>query len=355
MEPPPPGSDSCFGVRSLNNSVEWIGEGTAEQIDVSQGDTQEDEVNNQVEDPAGDREEGEVKEVDEEVSPTSEAVAQAITEDISTPNPTTEGAQTISLPTQDAVETDLRDIEGNLTIRQSRTYVPTPVRIPSPALFLPVLSTSASPSNPHSPSSRSDFDSPPAISDYSTDEDQDQDQDHSAPPSPTSQNSFPSYLASEISMSMPSSPGMGYSTDPGSITGDKPREGTLRAALERERARSGGKVDDEEDEDGEEEVPDLVIPMLSLPSSSLHLSLRPYGGQVEGLKIALVGDMATSRAFLRALGESEELVDIGKRRGGGIGIIRDGRLQAVIITGLTVSQVGFPFTFINSMKKSADV
>jgi hypothetical protein len=135
-------------------------------------------------------------------------------------------------------------------------------------------------------------------------------------------------------MSMPSSPGLGYSTDESS------RQGAVLQALQRERARSGvgamlsGHLGRETGE--EEEDQDLVIPVLSLPSSSLHLSFREYEGVAEGVKIALVGDVAASRSFLRALGEKEDLVDLGKN---GVGMVRDGKLEVVFVMGLNAAQV----------------
>lgn len=145
-------------------------------------------------------------------------------------------------------------------------------------------------------------------------------------------------------MSMPSSPGLGYSTDPGSGSGSGEEPGmglgmggVLQAlALERERARSGvsrrGTVGGEK---GEEGSADLVIPMLSLPSSSLHLSLRPYRGPVDGLKIALLGEVEEAKAFLRALEDKEELVQVGRQ----VGVVRGGKLEVVLLTGMSPEQV----------------
>lgn len=218
------------------------------------------------------------------------------------------------------------------TIRPANLALPR--RAPSPAFLLPTLSTSPLPSPsssaPPSPPANSNLESPPDIlSAYSSDTD-----DHSAPPSPTSQTSLPSYLASEMSMSMPSSPGLGYSTD------ESIREGAVLQALQRERARSGVgsmlKTDRGQGNVEEAEEQDIVIPVLSLPSSSLHLSFRAYEGVVEGVKIALVGDISASRAFLRALGEREDLVNLGKS---GVGLIRDGKLEVVFILGFSEQHV----------------
>lgn len=82
---------------------------------------------------------------------------------------------------------------------------------------------------------------------------------------------------------------------------------------------------------------DLVLPMLSLPSSSLHLSLRPYTGPAEAVKIALAGSSESVKAFLRLLGHREELVDVGIK--GAVGVTRGDKLQLILLTGLSALQV----------------
>lgn len=328
VEPPPPGSDSCFGVRSLNGSVEWSSEG----LETGQAEM---EITDDL--PEGEHAGGEA--LAEREGGTEDELKVAAEDSILAPAPSLSEVA------------DKHDKLPKPTVQ--------PILVPSPTLFLPTLSTISPPESGSTRQSElQDPDHP--LSEYSTDDDGDA--ASSAPPSPTSLNSLPSYLASDISM--PSSPGIGYSTGPGSAAGRSNSRSPLRTgsggvgaalqALERERARSIGTIRrlskynhaQKGCEEEEEEAPDLVIPTLSLPSSSLHLSLRPFIGRVEGIKIALVGDAEETKAFLRLLEAQEELVEVNRAKGW-IGVMRAGELAAVLITGLSVIQVSHVTGFVN--------
>jgi hypothetical protein len=83
---------------------------------------------------------------------------------------------------------------------------------------------------------------------------------------------------------------------------------------------------------------ELVLPTLSLPSSSLHLSLRRWEGSgSRGIRVALLGSSEMEKKLVRALGEREDLVDMGRR--GEIGVVRNGKIAATLITGLGGDQV----------------
>ena len=93
--------------------------------------------------------------------------------------------------------------------------------------------------------------------------------------------------------------------------------------------------------EGEQGEDDLVLPTLSLPSSSLHMSLQraiaglgvPHGG----LKVALVGDVD---GLMDGLSERSgwELGRMGSE--GRVGILHDGKVIATIITG-TIDMVRY--------------
>lgn len=142
----------------------------------------------------------------------------------------------------------------------------------------------------------------------------------SEPSSPASYTSMPSYVASISSVSRTSSPAplnMGFDTGYTGFTGFTGRGMGAGAGT------------------GSEE---LVLPTLSLPSSSLHLSLRRWEGSgSRGIRVALLGSSEMEKKLVRALGEREDLVDMGRR--GEIGVVRNGEIAATLITGLGGDQV----------------
>lgn len=84
------------------------------------------------------------------------------------------------------------------------------------------------------------------------------------------------------------------------------------------------------EEQGED---DLVLPTLSLPSSSLHMSLQRaimgLGGTGGGIKIALVGD--DNGKVLDALGYRHGW-ELRKRGSGSVTeILRDGKVTATVL------------------------
>jgi hypothetical protein len=127
----------------------------------------------------------------------------------------------------------------------------------------------------------------------------------SEPSSPASYTSMPSYVASLSSISRTSSP----------------------APLDYGHHARGAASEE------------LVLPTLSLPSSSLHLSLRKWEGEGRGVRIVLLSN--EDKRLMRALGEREELVDMGRR--GEVGVLREDKIVATLITGLDEDQVSICF------------
>ncbi|ORY35417.1 hypothetical protein BCR39DRAFT_596150 [Naematelia encephala] len=235
----PAGSDSCFGVRSLNGSVEWeVAGGGMEQSQDPQPDSKEeddDKVDDNEEEQNGEEEEGEEDRMD---------------------SPKIQGESTISEDTPIAPP-----------------WCPLPL---SPETTLYLLSPNATTlSTPN-----------------------EQERDHpdnlSEPSSPASFTSMPTVS----SMSRTSSP-----------IGDADFRGP----------------------EG------LVLPTLSLPSTSLHMSLRRWDGEARGIKVVLLGSTGVVRRSLRELGERLELVELASR--GEVGIVRDGKVQIILVTGLGETRV----------------
>ncbi len=223
--PPPPGTDSCYGVRSLNGSVSWSGESDADPREEDRPSTSEEE-------PVESQQDHEEEE------------------------------------------------EGNdLTLE--------PFLAPSPTIIPP------SPDDKLHPLSH-------------LNDDEHLPEHPSEPSSPASFTSMPSYVASVSSVSRTSSP-IGSASD-----------------FARHIAASSGSED-------------LVLPMLSLPSTSLHMSLRRWDGEVGGIKVVVVGGQVGTQRLMKGLGERCELAEMGKK--GEVGVVRAGRMVAVLITGLNDEQV----------------
>ena len=127
------------------------------------------------------------------------------------------------------------------------------------------------------------------------------------PSSPASFTSLPSYVASLSSMSRTSSPVSGVS---GPITYHLSpyADSHKHAQAEQGLGMSSGSQE-------------LVLPTLSLPSTSLHLSLRKWDGGDGIIRIALLGSKEEAQGVIRALGERVEMVETGR----GVGILRDGK------------------------------
>ena len=173
---------------------------------------------------------------------------------------------------------------------------------------------------------------PSSTSGIDTDHEHDHDHDpytdfdsdmSSAPPSPTSLTSMPSYVASLSSASGSSSPAGPANARTDSTYGI-PASGAVLAAMAR--ARHGA---------------ELVIPELSLPSSSLHLSLRDWEGSVQGVRVVLLGPAELTKRVIRAIGEREECVSVkpGGRGKGLVGVVKADRMIGILETGVTAEQV----------------
>lgn len=83
---------------------------------------------------------------------------------------------------------------------------------------------------------------------------------------------------------------------------------------------------------------DLVLPTMNLPSSSLHMSLPKFQGEVDGIKIGVVGTAASIQELIGSL-EAEDglgLVDVGK---GLIGVTREEDLLVTLVTSNSLELV----------------
>jgi hypothetical protein len=89
------------------------------------------------------------------------------------------------------------------------------------------------------------------------------------------------------------------------------------------------------DPEGED---DLVLPTMSLPSSSLHMMLPKWAGSAEGIKIGLLGKAESIQELVRALEADNELdvLDVGK---GCIGVVRGDQLLATLFTSTSLELV----------------
>ena len=135
--------------------------------------------------------------------------------------------------------------------------------------------------------------------------------------SPASFTSLPSYVGSMSSLSRASSPVSGISG--AAISRETSYSAHHRFAGLHEREYEG-------DEAAGSRSEELVLPTLSLPSSSLHLSLPKWEGEVSGVKVVLLGAMDKAQEAIRALGAKLELVDVGE----GVGIVKDGGVVLIL-------------------------
>ena len=299
---PPVGSDSCYGVRSLESSVWADGEKPADEREVeherfsptvsdpspSPGSVQDATGSDDMGAESCASSETMTPMIDHTVLPRLQSPPLLSTTDEtlpvgSRPLPPSPSA-TLHPLDRLAATSSSRDTKIELHRRLSLAHLPT---VPS-----------SSPSVPSTPQISDDLEG------------------QSAPSSPASL-AF-SFTPSMSSVSRTSSPvsGIGY----------------------RRSHRSGlgmGMDGDEDDAEGD----DLVVPTLSLPSSSLHMSLRLYEGKVEdAVKIGLLGRAGHVGDVIRALHEVKgvELVDMGR---GAVGVVKEQRVDAVLLTFASVEQV----------------
>lgn len=138
----------------------------------------------------------------------------------------------------------------------------------------------------------------------------------SEPSSPASYTSLPSYVASLSSLSRMSSPMAGIDLD---------GEGYL--------------------DEGAEGMEGLVLPMLNLPSESLHASASGFKGKelvgdadgtAGGVVIVILGEIEVVDGLIGELRGSGEVLE---RRDGEVRIVRDGKIWARLIIGLDGDQV----------------
>lgn len=171
----------------------------------------------------------------------------------------------------------------------------------------------------------------------------------SPPSSPASLASIPSYVASASSLSRMSSPGI-------SSNGDFPRDhlslygaddhGDPHQHANHHRRRAEGlgfgfgyghsygyDSGAMSMGTGSEE---LVLPMLNLPSSSLQGLPRWQGGRGCSLKAIVLGSRDETRRLIEELREEVEVVQLGKDE---IGVVRGGKIAAVLMTGLDCDEV----------------
>ncbi|KAL7423499.1 hypothetical protein Q5752_001079 [Cryptotrichosporon argae] len=160
----------------------------------------------------------------------------------------------------------------------------------------------------------------------------------SEPSSPASFTSLPSYVASLSSLSRTSSPAWSH---PAYSPYAAPRHVPEPESEHQNDAHAYGHGYG--DAHRHRPAPDslgasneLVLPTLSLPSSSLHLSFPRTEATERGLRVAVVGPADDAKAALRTLSTSENMVDVGHGR---VGVVRDGHMVATFVLGLTVDEV----------------
>ncbi|BEJ12657.1 hypothetical protein CspHIS471_0211170 [Cutaneotrichosporon sp. HIS471] len=81
---------------------------------------------------------------------------------------------------------------------------------------------------------------------------------------------------------------------------------------------------------------ELVLPTLSLPSTSLHLGLERWNGEPAGTRVALLAGPERTRDVLGALAARRKCVQLPH---GHVGVVENGHLAATILTGLKAADV----------------
>lgn len=310
MSPPPPGTDSFYGVRSLNGSV-WS------DVDASAGSTGE------VMSPfVGEPEDDERDEVIDENEDDGEVEDRSTWQYGTTPtanNPLSR-FQDMTQGSQPTPQAQNARLEESPVLKTRMEFIP-----PSPDDTLHPLHPV---DEPHSPSFPPDLVSPTPADFYQRRlqlaqlDSESSLGSQSVPSSPASFTSLPSYVASLSSASRTSSPVSGYGQRHFSPGRDGAREVS---------GGSGG---------GD----DLVLPRLHLPSSSLHASLPRLHNVTQAtscdLKIALVGSKEQYQGVITGLlGIGIHLVDLGA---GAVGIVKEGVLAASVRLYTNVETVSSP-------------
>ncbi|ORX38623.1 hypothetical protein BD324DRAFT_370511 [Kockovaella imperatae] len=154
----------------------------------------------------------------------------------------------------------------------------------------------------------------------------------SEPSSPASFTSLPSYVGSMSSLSRTSSPISGisgpsinreFSDAVHSRIPPHYRDSSAESLLQ------GGEHLGHRSEE-------LVIPMLSLPSSSLHLSLASWHGETNMIKVVLLGEVELAREVIRVLENRVQIVHLDK---GGIGIVKNDKVVLSLTIASSVEQI----------------
>ncbi|KAL1408725.1 hypothetical protein Q8F55_005538 [Vanrija albida] len=295
--PPPPGTDSCYGVRSLEGSVEWSDAEADDGADSTESAESTDDSVPPIppqHDPAADPTSAETTR--------GESSSHDIAAPTSSRDATPEASASAASVPFAAVATDSPTAEP---------HAPPPCRADaSPAAELPAAS------HPHLAIPHH------ALLDALADA-------PSEPSSPVSNASLPSYTASLSSLSRMSSPAdwdwrhpLSSSVTALDLNHDAEYDTHSLASL-----GLGPR--------GSEE---LVLPTLSLPSTSLHLGLDRWPGAGEGTRVALLASPERTRDVLGALAARRRCVQLGR---GEVGIVdHSGEgLEATVLSGLSVAEL----------------
>lgn len=301
-EPPPQGSDSSYGVRSLNSSVEWV---DAEEDDDSDAtDTRDLSASRSRSsiDPARDQDNDRSDDLEAlETSPTPSGTPSAL------PSTHSSSSETLVpiLPSSDDISPadDTAPLAAPPPTPRELDETPTP-----PAMTLRSPERSMRTPSPHPPPFPV---ATHALLDMLADA-----PSASEPSSPASLESYPSCIASLSSLSRTSSPS----------------DWDWKHPL----SRSLAAADLENQGLGLERDAELVLPTLSLPSTSLHLGLERWPGLPSGTRIALLSSPEKSRDVLGALATRHTCVQLAH---GAVGVVNDGVLVATILTGHSVNNV----------------
>ncbi|GMK59130.1 hypothetical protein CspeluHIS016_0701450 [Cutaneotrichosporon spelunceum] len=81
---------------------------------------------------------------------------------------------------------------------------------------------------------------------------------------------------------------------------------------------------------------ELVLPTLSLPSTSLHLGLERWNGEPAGTRVALLAGPERTRDVLGALAARRKCVQLPH---GHVGVVENGHLTATVLTGLKAADI----------------
>lgn len=323
-QPPPPGTDSSYGVRSINSSVEWDARDDDHPSDASE------QSSPSASDDAHDQDEDRVIAVLEQTGTMATAAApsatlSASTGDTRTPTRVSAGlGSAVDSPPPAEPQADSQTAPPPM--QRSLNETPTPQAMPLPMSTPSLAPERASMRTPSPSVAPRDRPQPPypvathTLLDMLADA-----PSASEPGSPASLASYPSCIASLSSLSRTSSPS----------------DWDWRHPLSRSLVAGDLTSDDAQSFDGlglgePMQSAELVLPTLALPSTSLNLGLERWPGLPAGSRIALLASPEETRDVLGALATRQTCVQLAH---GAVGVVKGGSLVATILTGHSVSNV----------------